>query len=476
MVAAKGQSDSVEFTQTRRAPMKFFGDALVILLAATCASSSFAREENVTNTIPIGVASVEITPETPLRMYGYASRKTESEGIAGRLFAKALAIGDDASKKTSVLLAVDCGAVPSSIYEQVFERVQAVTPIERERFVLCNSHCHSGPNLKGMAAMEGEERVHLEQYAQLLQDRLVFVVTEALNRRQPSSLSIARGSVSIAANRRVLTDGKWTGFGAVPDAPVDHEVSVLKVTNLSGRVRTLIINYACHNTTLRGDFKQIHGDWAGSAQRLIEAGMPGVTAMITIGCGADSDPCPHGTVELCDQHGTALAAEIKRLMASDWRPIRPEIVAKQTVLTIPWHDCVEEELEADEAGGSWAVQRLLEYKKEHGRLPDAPTFQITTWMLGDDLAMVFLSDELVVDYVLRLKQEFDAHRLWVTAYTNDVTRYVASPRVIAEGGYEARNSLSASVTLGQPELLDPPMMERIVAAVRELLPSDFAAQ
>ena len=65
--------------------------------------------------VPVGVAKVDITPETPVRMYGYASRTTESEGVAGRLHAAALAIGSDSGEGPAVLLTVDCGAVPVEI-------------------------------------------------------------------------------------------------------------------------------------------------------------------------------------------------------------------------------------------------------------------------------------------------------------------------------------------------------------------------
>ena len=427
-------------------------------------------------TAPIGVARVDITPETPVRMYGYASRKTESEGIAGQLTAKALVIGADASPGPAVLLTVDCGSVPTEIRDAVYTRVNAKTPIAPERFVLCNSHCHSGPNLKGMGSIEGVERDHLEQYAAMLTDRLVGVIEEALTHRQPASLAIARGSVAIAANRRVLTDGKWTGFGAVPDAPVDHELAVLKVTSTDGKVLAVVCNYACHNTTLRGKFKQIHGDWAGSAQKFLEADCPDTAPLITIGCGADSDPCPHGTVELCDQHGRAFADEVERLLAGPSRPIAPTVSAARQVLTVPWAKDIDMESAREVAKKSWAISSLLESLDETGKLPDPPTYPLTTWTFGDDLAMVFLSNEMVVDYAIRLKQEFEPSRLWVSAYTNDVSCYVASPRIIEEGGYEARNSLSSRVTLGQPEKLDPPMMERIVGAVKSMIPESFRKQ
>src|SRR5437660_1037390 len=43
----------------------------------------------------VGVARIDITPAYAIRLTGYAVRKSESEGVAERLWAKALAIGSD---------------------------------------------------------------------------------------------------------------------------------------------------------------------------------------------------------------------------------------------------------------------------------------------------------------------------------------------------------------------------------------------
>ena len=111
---------------------------------------------------------------------------------------------------------------------------------------------------------------------------------------------------------------------------------------------------------------------------------------------------------------------------------------------------------------------------ENGKQPpSARTYQITTWTFGDDLAMVFLSDEVVADYALRLKQETLADRLWISAYAHDVSGYIVSQRLLAEGGYEVRNSVSAAVTYGEPEELQPAMEDRIINQVRALLPEQF---
>jgi hypothetical protein len=43
----------------------------------------------------VGAAAVDITPEYPIRLHGFGSRRAESEGITQRIWAKTLAIGTD---------------------------------------------------------------------------------------------------------------------------------------------------------------------------------------------------------------------------------------------------------------------------------------------------------------------------------------------------------------------------------------------
>jgi len=436
-------------------------------------SSGLERYTLAGEPVPVGVAKVDITPETPVRMYGYGARKIESEGIAGRLKATALAIGGEAGDGPAVLLCVDCGAVPADIRQEVFQRIHARAGVKPERFMLCNSHNHSGPDLKGMDSMSGDEHEHLAAYARQLTDRLEQVVSEALASRKPGRLDWTKGSVGFAANRRVLKDGKWSGFGAVPEAPADHSLPLMRVTDVDGSLLAVVVNYACHCTTLRGNFKQIHGDWAGCAQEYIEADHPGAMALITIGCGADADPCPHGTVELCEKHGRELADEVNRLLQGPLTPIDPKLTARLEPLEIPYQKVPPIEDLKELAKKSYPAERLLKRLERGEKPPTTKSYHVATWVFGDDLAMVFLSDEVVVDYALRMKRELDGRRLWITAYTNDVSTYVVSKRLIEEGGYEVRNSLSSKISYGKPDQVQPAMEDRIINQVRSLLPDAF---
>jgi uncharacterized protein (TIGR02145 family) len=84
--------------------------------------------------------------------------------------------------------------------------------------------------------------------------------------------------------------------------------------------------------------------------------------------------------------------------------------------------------------------------------------------------MVFLAGEVVVDYSLRLKKELVAERLWITAFANDVPCYIASRRVIQEGGYEVESSM---YSYNRPSRFSEVVEDLIVAAVYDLLPESY---
>ena len=78
------------------------------------------------NPLAVGVAQVDITPDYPIRLSGYGSRRTESEGIIQRLWAKALAIGSDTEEPVIVVTVENCG-LPDELTEAVAHRVKQKT-------------------------------------------------------------------------------------------------------------------------------------------------------------------------------------------------------------------------------------------------------------------------------------------------------------------------------------------------------------
>jgi hypothetical protein len=100
-------------------------------------------------------------------------------------------------------------------------------------------------------------------------------------------------------------------------------------------------------------------------------------------------------------------------------------------------------------------------------------YLIQTWTFGDNLALVFLPGEVVVDYSLRLKREFQAQRIWINAYANDVPCYIPSERILQEGGYEGGGAM---IYYDKPTRLATGIENAIVQTVHDLLPAAFANQ
>ncbi len=431
--------------------------------------------------VPAGAAKTDITPNYPIRLTGYGNRRTESEKVAQKIWAKALAIGSDEGDGPAVLITVEnCGMTPA-IRDAVAKRLNETAKIRSERLAVSVSHSHTAPCLTDWAPylfgedIPDDQQQRIDRYTGELIEKMVQVAVDALANRRPAHLAWSQGTVSFAGNRRVLRNSKWAGFGEQPDGPVDHSLPILVARETGGKLLAVVANYACHCTTLTGSFNQISGDWSGFAQDYIENDHPGAVALITIGCGADANPKPRGELEHARQHGRALADEVARLLKAGLKPIDPNPHCQLRKIDLPFDKLpTREQWEAktkeQRRATAYHARKFLDRLDAGEKLPASISYPVATWTFGDDLAIVFLGGEVVVDYAIRLKDEFDASRLWITAYANDVPCYIASRRVLREGGYEADGSM---IYYARPTRLAPPVEDLIVDSVEELLPADY---
>ena len=418
-----------------------------------------------------GVSRAVITPDKPIYLSGYASRKHPSDGVVHDLWAKALAI-EDAKGNRVVLVTTDLIGLPRWLSELIGARVQKEYGLDRSRLVLNSSHTHTGPllagNLELMFELKPEERQVVDEYSRTLADALVALVDAALKDLSPANISFSNGKAGFAINRREPTP-KGVRLGVNPAGPTDPDVPVIRVTAPDGRLRAIVFGYACHNTTLGGDFYKITGDYAGFAQIEIEKANPGATALFVMLCGADQNPNPRGKLDLAEQHGAALAAEVGRVLAGRLQRVRGPIrAALQTVdLGFAPHSRETFESRLSETN-PWrvrqarAMQRAYDERRPIRQYP----YPVQAVSFGKDLALLALGGEVVVDYALRAKKEYGARGLVVAGYSNDVMSYIPSLRVLKEGGYEAADSM---IYYGQPGPYDEEVEERIFSTIRNAM-------
>jgi len=400
---------------------------LGILLAVIPAFPVFAAEEPAAETPEwkAGAASVVITPEVPLRMAGYAGRKEPAEGTEQDLFGKALAI-EDRDGNRLVVLTMDLIGVIERLRTAVAEQLQAKYQLPPHALLMNASHTHCGP---------AYGRDEASEYFESLTQKLVDVAGQALERSQPASLSFCRARCGFAMNRRTPTEDGYRNHPN-PDGPVDHTVRVLRVDAADGTLQAVLFGYACHNTTM--GFRRWLGDYAGYAQEYFEKDHPGTTALFVLGCAADQNPYPRSELEYAQKHGRSLATALEAALEVNQR-----VLLHQEKLSGPLRTALETvELEA------------VSENRENFAYP------VQVIRFGNGLSLITLGNEVVVDYSIRLTKELaqpDGPAIWVAGYSNAYSNYIASKRVLEEGGYEARCCP-----------WKPDLEERIVGKVHEL--------
>lgn len=418
-----------------------------------------------------GLAKVVITPEKSIWMSGYASRTKPSEGKVHDLYAKALAL-EDPSGGRMVVVTTDLIGFSRSVAEEVAQGVKKNSGLARERLLLTSSHTHTGPvireSLITMYDLNPEQAEIIQEYSNELVEQLIELVGHALGDLSAAQISYGTGHADFARNRRVVSP---TGvkFGVDGQGPVDHSVPVLRIDDRRGNLRAVLMGYACHNTTLTGEFYQISGDYAGFAQYALEERYPGAMALFVTGCGADANPNPRSTLELAERHGKALAEAVSQVLSKPLQPVQGGLKTRLEFIKLPLVVPSREEFETRTRDKDIYRQRharaMLQRLEKDGKIPASYSYPIQVSQLGKDLTLVALAGEVVVDYAIRLRKELQGKTLWPIGYANDVFAYIPSVRILREGGYEA---LGSGIYYGIPGPFAEPVEELIVGKVKEM--------
>jgi putative membrane-bound dehydrogenase-like protein len=441
---------------------------LFAVLTFLC-GSAYAAEV----TYDVGVAEMDITPDYPVRLSGFGFRRAESEGVTTKISAKALAIREaDGAQAPAVLLTVDNVGIPDYMTREVAERLEKKAKLEPARLAVTCTHTHTAPMLKGVCStlygrpIPVEHQEHIDRYTRELTDKLEEVALAAIAALKPGKLELGIGSAGFAINRRT------------PGGPVDHDLPVLAVRDADGKLRAIYTSYACHCVTLSNN--KVSGDWAGYARELIEKNHPGVMALTSVGCGADSNPSsnPVGDrADIAEAQGKQIADEVERMLKVELSPVTGALATKMGEVTLafdkpPTREEFEQKAKSGDEYGRYHARVQLDRLDRGEKLLTEINYSIQTWTFGDQLAMVFLPGEVVVDYSLRLKREFDRSRLWMNAYSNAAPCYIPSERILKEGGYEGAGAM---MFYDKPTKLAPGLEAKIVGEIHRQLPKNFLA-
>jgi len=375
-----------------------------------------------------GAARIDITPDQPVRMSGYASRTNLSTGVHDPLSARALAF--EAGGGRLVLVSTDLIGFYGGTAEVMRKALMAEFGLRPAELFLSAIHTHAGPTLT-----LDQERGHAHNvaYTERLKNRLIEVVREALDTMEPAGIGVGMGHSPVGVNRRELRvthDGRTSiVLGRNPYGPTDKEVLVLKVTTAEGRTRAVAFGYAVHATCLGPGNTLISGDVIGLAEQVAERVLePEVVVPAFAGASGDIDPWfrvlpgfntePGWTPEPI-LLGTLLGQEVLHV----YRGIRQtvpvdRITAGFVTLELP--------TKPQEAGS--------------GSRPATAPFNLTVARLGGDVGFVGLGGEVLTEIGMAIKAGSPCRHTFVVTHCNGAAGYLAPKEAYVQEGYEVRTS------------------------------------
>jgi len=219
------------------------------------------------------VVKMDITPEEPQMLAGYAARRSKSTGIYDHLYHRIVAMTDGKTK--FFLVSSDLCFIWSTIYDRMATRLEREYGIPSQNFMWTATHTHSAPTVmpfyESVGSMAEQYLYQVDtNYKAIVEEKLIEGIIKAREQLSPASLGIGWGFSRANINRRAQDiDGK-ASLGKNPDGPVDRRIGLIRIDKEDGTPLVLIANYAIHGTVLSAKNMKISSDLPGIVSEYVE--------------------------------------------------------------------------------------------------------------------------------------------------------------------------------------------------------------
>jgi len=375
-----------------------------------------------------GTAKIDITPEKPVKMAGYAGRKDLSDGVHDPLSARVVVFENN--EKRLVLVSTDLLGFYNATAEPLRKAIMDEFKLKPSELFLSAIHTHAGPTL---TIDKKKGHPNNLKYTDKLKSKLIKVIRSAIDNVGEVRTGIGVGYSPVGANRRQLVINK-DGSSAIhlgrnPYGPTDKEVLVIKVAKPDDTVVAALFDYATHATCLGGKNLSISGDVLGLAEQFVEKILgKGIIAPAFAGASGNIDPwfrvlpsfnTEPGWIPEPVLLGTMLGEEVVHVFRGI-NKVSPggKINTSFTTLKLP-----------GKPRGEVSVKK------------DSPpaALNITAARIGD-IAFVGIGCEVLTEIGRAVKDASPYKHTFVITHCNGAAGYLVPEHLYIEGGYEVRSS------------------------------------
>lgn len=272
----------------------------------------------------IGIARLPITPPLTFPQRLWAAAPTDfATGVHGEVAVTALAIAGGTGDAVMIVTADLCEWRNAEDETSVRVAVATACGLDPDRVFLHSTHTHAS------AAPDTSSPEHPDEhhaYLALIAKQAAAAAVKALKTAVPAVLSWGAGASRLAGVRDQNVDGRSI-VGWDPSAHADDTLMVGRITDGSGRVTAVIVNYACHPTTLGWRNTLISPDFIGALRDRVEERHAGALCLFLQGASGDLAPVPQYSADPADadRAGRSLALSVEgclELMAPPGEELR----------------------------------------------------------------------------------------------------------------------------------------------------------
>jgi hypothetical protein len=368
----------------------------------------------------LGVITINITPLTPVLMSGYAARTTPYTGINDSLYASALFFTDEKTK--ILLITADLIGFSHEFVNDLKKTISGRINAPVENIVITAVHNHGGPVTRTYETDVPESVIN---YVNDLKEKLVTAAVTASKKAVPFRLGVGKGTCNMNINRRQLYADGMVWLGKNPDAPCDHDVTVVKMEDMNNNLMAVLVNWPCHGTAGGQENYKITADWPGAAARYIkkQAGHDIVVA-VTAGASGDINPIygPGDSFRDIEGTGFLVGTEAWKAMVSVKTFPVYSINTANTSITFPGKTRDKDNFP----------------QKTHEKGPDID-IMLTGLKIGN-LVITGISGELMNEIGMEVKKQSPYNYTLIVTHCNGSSGYICTDKAYTEGGYEPRTS------------------------------------
>ncbi|MCJ7448645.1 MAG: neutral/alkaline non-lysosomal ceramidase N-terminal domain-containing protein [Bacteroidales bacterium] len=383
-----------------------------------------SKPEGNAGILRAGFAKIDITPSIPVKLYGYSSRKTYSEGTHDPLSVRAVIFENNGKK--FVLVSSDIGSYGSEVFPVIQKSILEKFNLKESELFLSTIHSHSAPVLSLNAETGDPNNI---EYTKTLQQKLLTVIREAFDNLRPVHTGIGTGSSPVGSNRREMRpDGSIT-LGRNPYGITDKEVLVMKIASPDGTPVGALYDYATHSTSLGPHNMQISGDILGLSAQFVEKILGNeVITPVFAGASGNIDPWYRVLPEFNNEPGwipepvllgTLLGEEVVHVYRSI-KGVNPGGEISTAFATI---ECPRRKVEDNKSTPDQP-------------LPATIPVNITVARIGNDVAFVGFNVEMLTEIGMEIKSGSPYKHTFIITHCNGASGYLPPAELYKEGGYE----------------------------------------